>query len=103
MSSFETMLRDLKSFCSTRKVVENHRGVFSQDNFDIGYYRNLVHKIETNDHPPILSKPYHVPRSIEDKVEEKIADLLKHGIIVECSSAWNSPIVPIRKKNGDLR
>ena len=97
------MLYALQDFVSTREVVENYRGVFSRDSFDIGYYKNLKHKIETQDHPPMFLKPYHIPWSIEEKVERKISELLEHGIIVECSSAWNSPIVPIRKKNGDLR
>ena len=28
--------------------------------------------------------------AIEEEVEEKISDLLKNGIITECSSPWNS-------------
>ena len=88
---------------STTKVIEKHRQVFSKNRFDIGLLDNFKHRIETMDNPPILSKPYRIPRSVEQEVEEKIEELLKHGIIVECSSSWNSPVVPIRKKNGDLR
>ena len=88
---------------STKKVLGNHCAVFSKDKFDIGLMSNFEHKIETGDHPPILTKPYRIPRSVEQEVEDKIQELLHYGIIVECSSSWNSPVVPIRKKNGDLR
>ena len=62
-----------------------------------------MHTIETDNHHPVLTKPYRIPRSVEIEVESKVQELLKHGIIVECSSPWNSPVVPVRKKNGDLR
>ena len=88
---------------STRRVLENHSSVFSRDKFDIGLLSNFAHRIETGDHPPILTKPYRIPRSVEEEVEDKIQELLRNGIIVECSSTWNSPVVPVRKKNGDLR
>ena len=88
---------------STKKVIQKHEHVFSKDRFDIGFLDHFSHQIETNGHHPILTKSYRIPRSIEVEVENKVQELLQHGIIVECSSPWNSPVVPVRKKNGDLR
>lgn len=102
-NQFKTLIESLQGFESTKQIIENNKSAFSQNNFDIGLFENLSHEIDTEGHPPLLSKPYHVPRSLEEDVEKKVAELLDHKIIIECSSPWNSPVVPIRKKNGDLR
>lgn len=46
---------------------------------------------------------YKIPYAMEEEIDKKISDLLKDGIIRQCSSPWNSPLIPIWKKSGDLR
>ncbi|XP_063634881.1 uncharacterized protein K02A2.6-like [Cydia splendana] len=53
-----------------------------------------------------VSQPYRrIPLPLEQKVENKIQDLLARDIIEEVNgpSRWVSPMVPIIKENGDLR
>ena len=56
-----------------------------------------------DDQVPSYSRPYKndptVSKLIQDKVEE-----MKSALIVErCNSAWNSPVLSIRKKGGSIR
>ena len=88
---------------SVISILRKHSGVFSKQKNDLGTFRGIEHQIEVNQRQPIYWKPYKIPYALEEEVEKKICELLKNGIIRECSSPWNSPLIPIRKKSGDLR
>ena len=47
--------------------------------------------------------PRQIPAGIRDAVHNEIKNLLRDGIIVESHSAWASPLVPVRKKDGSVR
>lgn len=50
---------------------------------------------------PICQRPYRIPKVYEEKVSEKIYELLQGGYIQESKSAWCSPLVVVRKKGTD--
>jgi len=77
--------------------------VFSRSKFDIGLAKDVEHVIETGNALPIHSNPRRVPLGVEKKVDELVEQLLEHKIIRPSRSAWNSPIVVVAKKNGDIR
>ncbi|XP_053550471.1 uncharacterized protein K02A2.6-like [Bombina bombina] len=53
---------------------------------------------------PKFCKPRVVPFALKPKIEAELERLRNQGIIVPVSSSeWASPIVPVRKKNGDIR
>lgn len=78
-------------------------GVFSHHDLDFGRTDRVKHHIHLHDGTPFKhrARPIH-PRDIE-AVREHLQDLLKTGVIRECESPFSSPIVVIRKKNGDVR
>ncbi len=47
--------------------------------------------------------PRQIPAGIRDAVRSELDKLLKDGIIVQSNSAWASPLVPVRKKDGSVR
>ncbi len=47
--------------------------------------------------------PRQIPSGIRDAVRSELDKLLKDGIIVQSNSAWASPLVPVRKKDGSVR
>ncbi len=47
--------------------------------------------------------PRQIPAGIREAVKNEIDVLLRDGIIIESSSAWASPLVPVRKKDGSVR
>lgn len=61
------------------------------------------YKLDTGDTPPISRKPYRPSLQWKTKLEQEIQSLLDHGIIRHSTSPWSSPIMPVPKKNGDVR
>jgi transposase InsO family protein len=85
------------------QILHDFNDVFSKSKFDIGVARNTKHNIDTGDAPPISSNPRRVPIGIEEKVDQLVDQLLDHEIIRPSCSPWNSPIVVVAKKDGDIR
>lgn len=56
-------------------------------------------------YPSIAQPVRRIPFKLRDKVEEHIKTLIAQDIIekVEVPTAWISPVVPIVKKNGEIR
>lgn len=56
-------------------------------------------------HPPVAQPVRRLPFKVRDQVNKQIEDLLNSDIIekVEGPTEWVSPVVPIIKKNGEVR
>lgn len=59
--------------------------------------------IMLKDAKPVCYKPYRLPFKERAILREKIKDLLDAGIIRESSSEFASPVILVRKKDGDHR
>ncbi len=60
-------------------------------------------KIELADGAAVVNlPPRQIPVGIRDAVKHELKKLLHDGIIVESISAWASPLVPVRKKDGSV-
>ena len=88
---------------SITKIIKEFKDVFSKDKNDIGHCSILKHEIDLMDNRPIAQPTRRAPLHLENKVDEMIIELEKHGIIRESSSPWSSPIVVCQKKSGDIR
>lgn len=77
--------------------------VFSQHDLDFGRTDKVKHHIRLQDETPFKhrARPIH-PHDIE-AVRSHLRDLLETGVIRESESPFSSPIVVVRKKNGDVR
>ena len=77
--------------------------VFSHHDLDFGHATKIQHHIKLKDETPYKqrSRPIH-PRDFE-AVKKHLQALLDAGIISESESPFSSPIVVVRKKNGDVR
>ena len=63
----------------------------------------VKHKINTGDRGPVYVRPYRVPPAKQSMIDEHITDMLEKQIILPSSSAWNSPIVLTKRKDGKDR
>lgn len=61
-----------------------------------------IHRIKTKG-GPIVQRNYQVPRHWEVEIDNQVKDLLRCGVISPSKSEWASRIIPIRKKNGEIR
>jgi transposase InsO family protein len=63
----------------------------------------VTHKIDTGNARPIKQKVRLPPVQMQDEVDKEIDKLLANGVIEPSTSAWSSPVVAVRKKDGSLR
>ncbi len=77
--------------------------VFALHDMDVGQTSKVKHTIKLHDETPFKHKarPIH-PNDLE-AVRRHLEELLDAGIIRESESSFSSPIVVVRKKNGDIR
>jgi transposase InsO family protein len=85
------------------QILTEYSDIFSKGKMDIGCTQLLQHTIDTGDSAPIACSPRRVPLALEEKVDKLVEELLAHDIIRPSESPWNSPIVIVAKKNGDIR
>uniref|UniRef100_A0A674J4P1 ribonuclease H n=1 Tax=Terrapene triunguis TaxID=2587831 RepID=A0A674J4P1_9SAUR len=52
---------------------------------------------------PVRIKQYPIKREAREGLQETIDRFLECGVLRECQSAWNTPILPVRKPNGTYR
>ena len=74
--------------------------VFSED---LGHVDVVQHRIDTGGNTPIKQRPRRLPYAYRDEARKQISDMLAQNIIQPSSSPWSSPIVLVRKKDGQLR
>lgn len=77
--------------------------VFSHHDLDFGCTSQVKHHINLHDNTPFKhrARPIH-PQDIE-AVRKHLRELLDAGVIRESESPFSSPIVVVKKKNGDIR
>ncbi|KAL7868508.1 hypothetical protein SRHO_G00098920 [Serrasalmus rhombeus] len=77
--------------------------VFAQHDLDFGHSSKVRHHIRLSDETPFKqrARPIH-PQDI-NAVRRHLEELLEAGVIRESESSFSSPIVVVRKKNGDVR
>ncbi|KAG0441745.1 Transposon Ty3-I Gag-Pol polyprotein [Dictyocoela muelleri] len=51
----------------------------------------------------VYNKPYRIPLKLKKKVSLEIKELEKNELIRRCNSKFSSPVIPIFKKNCDIR
>ena len=86
-----------------RTLLEEQREVFSHADEDVGQLGLTQHRIELLDDTPIYIKPRRFPEPVSEEIEAQCQELYLLDIIEPSKSAYSSPIVPVRKKDGKLR
>ena len=76
---------------------------FAKTEEEIGCIKDLELGITLTTNEPVQKNYVSVPRPLYPEVKQYIEDLLNHDFIRESKSAYSSPVVCIRKKDGTLR
>lgn len=77
--------------------------VFSHHDLDYGHATKVEHSIKLKDETPFKQRPRPIHPQDYDAVRRHLQSLLEAGIIRESQSPFVSPIVVVKKKNGDVR
>lgn len=84
-------------------LLAQNRQVFAKDMSELGCTDIHHHDIETGDNPPVRCAPYRANPQQRELIDTHIDEMLKHGIIEESNSTYQSPVVLVKKKNGQYR
>ena len=83
---------------AVREKLDEH-DVFCKEGA-LGAVTVVEHRIDLKEEPR-QKKPYPVPPALRPVVEKQIQDMLKKGVIRECSSLYASPVLLVQKKGGE--
>ncbi|GBM73771.1 Transposon Ty3-I Gag-Pol polyprotein [Araneus ventricosus] len=64
---------------------------------------SVKHRIETSDNAPIKQRPYRTSATERRAIENEVQRMLKEDVIQPSDSPWSSPVVLVKKKNGEWR
>ncbi|CAF2115001.1 unnamed protein product [Rotaria magnacalcarata] len=64
---------------------------------------DIHHVINTGNHSSINAKPYFKTIEQRKNIQHEIDNMLKAGIIIPSHSPWSSPVVLLKKPNGEFR
>jgi hypothetical protein len=92
-----------EEFQELKKLFAEYDGIFAVDSEDHGRTNKVYHRIDTGDDRPNSQPPRRVPLLKQAVVSDMIDDMQRRGVFEESDSPWSSPVVPVRKKNGELR
>lgn len=88
--------------CKVRALLEDYSSVFSIHDGDLGFTNLISHDIPLLDEIPVRQRYRRIPPSEYEVVKAHINQLLEAQVIRESCSAYASPIVLVKKKDGSL-
>ena len=79
------------------------RHLFAKGKGDLGRTAIVQHQIHTGDQPAIKQRVRRYPAARREEERQLVEDMLAIGIIQESNSAWSSPTILVKKKDGTTR
>ena len=61
------------------------------------------HSINTGSARPVRLSPYRIPHAYREAVQKELKEMTVAGVIEPSQSEWSSPIVVVKKKDGNIR
>ena len=90
----------LKQQSKVADLLVNVQHIFAHDKNDIGKTSMIKHRINTKDTQPIKQPASSLPPAKREECNLEVQRMLNQGIIEPSQSPWSSPIVLVRKKDG---
>lgn len=85
------------------KLLCEYDDVFSREEYDLGTFTAIKHSIDTGNAKPIRQPARRTPLSFQAEEAKYLQKRLDAGVVVPSCSAWASPVVLVRKKDGGVR
>ena len=84
-------------------MLMKYEDMFSKDSSDIGEIKEFKMSINVSDDLPVNAAYRKIPPHLYNEVKNYVEDLRTNGWIKESYSSYSSPIVCVRKKDGQMR
>ena len=84
-------------------LLAEFESIISVRDDDLGRTDLVYHRIDTGDAVPIRQPVRRLPYFQREEVRKMIAEMLSKGIIEPSTSAWSSPVVLVKKRDGNTR
>ena len=85
------------------KVLCEFQDVFAKHDLDLGNFKEIEHKIDTGDHPPIKMRMRRTPLGFQEEEEKHLKSMLDAGVIQPSQSDWCFAPVLVRKRDKSVR
>ncbi|KRY31612.1 Transposon Ty3-I Gag-Pol polyprotein [Trichinella spiralis] len=86
-----------------RALLTDFADVFSTYDSDIGRTTQTEHHINTGDAKRIGLCPRRIPWHFREQMDGLLTDMINKDIIEPSTSTWTTPVVLVKKKDGDVR
>ncbi|XP_077869142.1 uncharacterized protein LOC144360123 [Saccoglossus kowalevskii] len=86
-----------------RLILCSYKDAFAVDDFDLGNFSAIKHRIDTSDSNPIKQHLRRTPRCFVQEEEAHLKKMLESGVIEPLVSEWMSAPVLVRKGDGKVR
>ena len=86
-----------------KEVLFKHKNLFIGDKKTKGNIPDIKHKIVTTNATPVHVCQWCLPQSSKDFIKKTCKEMHGEGVNEPSSSPWMSPVVLVKKKNGDIR
>ena len=83
------------------EFIGKHRTAFAKDSTELVGTDLYHHTIHTGSAVPVRSAPYKASPRLADIIEHQVDTMLNSNIVEPSTSEWASPVVLVKKKNGD--
>ncbi len=83
------------------KLLRRNSRCFANSTFELGRSAIVEHCIDTKNHPPMHQPPYKSAFKERAIIEEQVDRMKKSGAVRPLYSPWASPVVLVRKKDGN--
>lgn len=82
------------------RIVQSY---FQRTEGRIGCAHGVEHKIDTGDNLPIKQRYYPISPIVASKMHQMLDEMLEEDIVEPSKSAWSSPVILVRKRDGGQR
>ena len=86
-----------------KTLIKKYQDVFATEKDPLTVIPYYMHTIRQMDDEVVYKRPYPIPVSHHEKVREELKKMQEQGIIIPSHSAYNTPLIPVVKKDGGIR